>query len=141
MVNAAGVATPVAISPEAPVLQLAPGVTDLKSGQPIKLSDIVVGDRVITGKAGDGDTASRVIVIKAGDIAARNQAEQADWQKRGAGGIVKSVDGNVVSISSGAKIVRVETTPKTVFRRYAADSVRFQDSNPARWPRFILATS
>ena len=29
---------------------------------------------------------------------------------------------------AGAKTVKVDTTPKTIFRRYAADSVKFQDS-------------
>jgi len=110
------------------VEQLAPGVTDLKTAVPVKLSDISVGDKVITGKAGDTDTASRVIVIKEGDIKAKQAAQQADWQKRGSGGIVKSVAGPVLTISSGTRTVTVQTSPATVFRRYAPDSVNFQDA-------------
>jgi hypothetical protein len=69
-----------------------------------------------------------VIVIKSSDIAARNAAEQQDWQRRGAGGIIKAVDGSVITISSGTRTVKVETSSKTVFRRYAPDSVKFQDA-------------
>jgi len=87
-----------------------------------------VGDKVLLGKVGDTDTASRVIVMKSTDIAARNTAEQADWQKRGAGGLVKAVNGPVITISSGAKTITVNTAGTTVFRRYAADSVKFQDA-------------
>jgi hypothetical protein len=130
VLKADGTSATVPVAADAAILQLAPGVTDMKAAQPIKLSDIVAGDKVITGKPGDTGTASRVIVIKAGDIAARNQAEQADWQKRGTGGIIKAVDGSVLTVAAGARTVKVETTPKTIFRRYAADSIKFQDAQP-----------
>ena len=128
VVTAAGAQVSVPVAADATVLQLAPGQTKLSDGQPAKLSDIAVGDKVIVGKAGDSDTASRVIVMKSSDIAARNAAEQADWQKRGTSGLVKSVDGASFTVTAGAKSVKVDTTPKTIFRRYAADSVKFQDS-------------
>ena len=128
VVTAAGAQVSVPVAADATVLQLAPGQTKLSDGQPAKLSDIAVGDKVIVGKPGDTDTASRVIVMKSSDIAARNAAEQADWQKRGTSGLVKSVDGTSFTVTAGAKTVKVDTTPKTIFRRYAADSVKFQDS-------------
>ena len=118
----------VPVAADATVLQLAPGSTDLKTAQPAKLSDIAVGDKVLTGKAGDTATATRVILMKSGDIAARNASEQADWQKRGTSGLVKSVAGPLVTVSAGSRTVTVDTTPKTVFRRYAPDSVKFQDA-------------
>ena len=130
VVKADGAAVPVPVAPDAAILQMAPGATDIKSAQPVKLTDIVVNDKVITGKPGDTTTASRVIVIKSTDIAAKNQAEQADWQKRGSGGIVKSVDGPVITISSGAKTIKIDTTANTTFRRYASDSIKFQDAKP-----------
>jgi hypothetical protein len=118
----------VSVATDASVLQLAPGSTDLKTAQPARMSDIAVGDKVLTGKAGDTATASRVIVMKSGDIAARNAAEQADWQKRGFSGLVKAIDGGVITVTAGSRTVKVTTTPRTVFRRYAADSIKFQDS-------------
>jgi hypothetical protein len=130
VVTAAGAQVNVPLTSDAAVLRLEPGQTSLAAAQPAKLSDIAVGDKVIVGKNGDTTTASRVIVMKSGDIAARNAAEQADWQKRGTGGIIKSVAGDTLTISSGAKTITITTTPKTVFRRYAADSVKFQDAKP-----------
>jgi hypothetical protein len=128
VVTQAGAEVKVPVAADAIVVQTAPGATNLTGAQPVKMTDIAVGDRVIVGKAGDTATASRVVVMKSSDIAARNQAEQADWAKRGTGGIVKSVDGSAVTISSGSKTIKITTTPKTVFRRYAADSIKFQDS-------------
>jgi hypothetical protein len=116
------------------ILQLAPGSTDLKSAQTITMSDIAVGDRVlVTGKASDDAasfTASRVILMKSGDIAQKHQDEQADWQKRGSGGLVSAVDGSTLTVSAGAKKIQVMTSSSTKFRRYAGDSVKFEDAKP-----------
>jgi ribosomal protein S17 len=92
---------------------------------------VVVGDKVlVVGDAsGSGLTATRVILMKAGAIAATHQAEEAAWTK-GGGGIVKSVDpatGTIV-VASGLKTVTVMVTPQTVIRRYSGNSVRFADA-------------
>jgi co-chaperonin GroES (HSP10) len=118
------------------ILQLAPGSTDLKTAQTITLKDIATGDRVlVNGKAGDTASsfeASRVILMKSSDIAQKREAEQADWQKRGTGGIVSAVDAGTgtLTVAIGAKKVAVTTTDKTQFRRYAGDSVKFEDAKP-----------
>jgi Domain of unknown function (DUF5666) len=117
------------------ILQLAPGSTDLKTAQTIALADIAVGDRVlVSGKTGDGAgfAASRVILMKSSDIAQKHEAEQGDWQKRGTGGIVNSVDSGsgAVTVSVGAKKLIVNTSSTTKFRRYAGDSVKFEDAKP-----------
>lgn len=123
----------VTVAEGARIVQLAPGSTDLKSAQQITLSDIAVGDRVlVTGKtADDGSLAAvRVILMKSTDIAQKNASEKADWQKRGSGGIVDAVNGTAITISSGRRKIQVETTPSTMFRRYGADSVKFEDARP-----------
>jgi hypothetical protein len=123
----------VTVAEGARVLQLAPGSTDLKSAQQITLGDIAVGDRVlVTGKAADDGSfeANRVILMKSTDIAQKNATEQADWQHRGSGGLVSAIDGATLTISSGARKIQVETTSATKFRRYAADSVKFEDAKP-----------
>lgn len=130
-----GAQVTVTVADGAKILQLAPGSTDLKSAQTIALGDIAVGDRVlVTGKAADdgGFTAARVILMKSTDIAQKHQAEQADWQRRGSGGLVSAVDASSgkITISSGAKKVDVSTTTKTQFRRYSGDSVKFEDAKP-----------
>ena len=132
----AGQEVVVSVADGARILQLAPGSTDLKTAQTIALKDIAVGDRVlVTGKAGDTANsfeASRVILMKSSDIAQKREAEQADWQKRGTGGIVSAVDAGTgtLTVALGAKKVAVTTTDKTQFRRYAGDSVKFEDAKP-----------
>ncbi|MGH9598000.1 MAG: DUF5666 domain-containing protein, partial [Edaphobacter sp.] len=118
------------------ILQLAPGSTDLKTARVIALPNIAVGDRVlVNGKAdanGSSFAASRVILMKSSDIAHQHEAEEADWQKRGTGGIVKSVDeaSGTLTVAIGAKEIAVKTSSATQFRRYAGDSVKFEDAKP-----------
>jgi Domain of unknown function (DUF5666) len=132
----AGQEVEVSVADGARILQLAPGSTDLKTAQTITLADIAAGDRVlVNGKAGDSAgafAASRVILMKSGDIAQKHEAEQADWQKRGTGGIVSAVDlgSGALTVSIGAKKLTVNTSSTTQFRRYAGDSVKFEDAKP-----------
>ena len=116
------------------VTQLAPGTTDLKTGIAAALTDISTGDRVlVAGKAGvapDTFTAGRVILMKSADIADRQAAQKADWQRRGSGGLVSAVDPatTTITVSSGARKIQVSTGEKTIFRRYAPDSIKFEDA-------------
>jgi co-chaperonin GroES (HSP10) len=132
----AGQEVVVNVADGARILQLAPGSTDLKTAQTIALKDIEAGDRVlVSGKAGDtanSFAASRVILMKSGDIAQKHESEQADWQKRGTGGIVSAVDAGTgtLTVTVGPKKVAVTTSGKTQFRRYAGDSVKFEDAKP-----------
>jgi hypothetical protein len=132
----AGQTYSVSVDDGARILQIAPGSTDLKSAQVIALTDIAVGDRIlVTGRAADSPTsltASRVILMKSIDIAQKHAAEETDWQKRGSGGIVSAVDPatSTVTITARGKKVAVQTTSATIFRRYASDSVKFEDAQP-----------
>ena len=130
LLTAAGVTVTVPIAPDAPVLQLPPGSTDLKSAQLSSLSNIAVGDRISTGKTGDTVTASRVILMKSTDIAAHKATQQADWQSHGTGGIVRAIDGSTLEVSAGSRSLKVITLPATLFRRYADDSVKFEAAKP-----------
>jgi hypothetical protein len=133
----AGQPVVVNVADGARILQLAPGSTDLKTAQTITLADIATGDRVlVTGKAGEEAgtfAATRVILMKSGDIAQKHELEQADWQKRGTGGIVNSIDAGagVLMVSAGTKKIQVNTSSSTKFRRYSGDSVRFEDAVPS----------
>ncbi len=137
----AGHAVTVNVADAARILQLAPGSTDLKAAQAITLADIAVGDRVlVSGKAGDTAdelTASRVILMKSTDIAQKHAQEQADWQKRGSGGLVNAVDPatGALTVSAGVKKVQVKTSSSTIFRRYSGDSVKFEDAVAGTLPQ------
>jgi len=125
------------VQPNARLLRIAPGEKDLKSATPVQLQELQVGDRILVGGklASDGTiAASSVVVMKRTDVEARQQQDLQDWQKRGVGGLVSAVDpgaGTVtISISSfgGKKTVVVRTSKRTIIRRYAPDSVKFEDA-------------
>lgn len=115
-----------------------PGQTDLKAATPIHLTDLQVGDRILVRAAPSADgaslTAAVVIAMKHADVEAKQQQEREDWQKRGIGGLVSAADpstGTVtITVGAGAtkKAVAVHTKSSTVFRRYAPDSVKFDDA-------------
>lgn len=120
------------------VLRVAPGSKDLKEATAIQLSDLREGDRVLVrGKMGDDGktfTAVTVVAMKKEEVAEKQAQEKAEWQRHGIGGLVKTVDAanGVVTISTvsaaGSKGVSVHATQTTVVRRYAADSVKFDDA-------------
>jgi hypothetical protein len=120
-------------------LQVNPGEKDLKQAVPIHLQDLQASDRVLVRGTGDNKaiTAATVIVMKKIALEAKQQGERQDWQKRGIGGLVSSVDpatGDIaISITTlgGKKEVVVHTTKTTVVRRYAPNSVQFDDARPS----------
>jgi hypothetical protein len=131
----------VTVQPNARILRIAPGEKDLKNAAPVQLQDLQVGDRVrVRGQASsDGATiaALEVVVIPHSDLQALHEQERADWQKRGLGGLVNAVDlgANTITISvttlGGKKEIAVHTSKSTTFRRYAPDSVKFDDAKPS----------
>jgi hypothetical protein len=134
----------VTVQPNARILRIAPGEKDLKNAAPVQLQDLQVGDRVrVRGQAsadGASIAALEVIVIPHSDLQALHEQEQADWQKRGLGGLVSAVDpaAGTITISvttlGGKKEIAVHTSKSTIFRRYAPDSVKFDDAKPSTMP-------
>lgn len=125
----------VTVADGARLLRTAPGQTDLKTATPISVTDIQAGDRILIRGAADGNkiTANLVVVMKQSDVAARQQKEREDWQRRGVGGLVKLVDpatGKIELATTGfsAEAVTVETSKSTIIRKYAEDSVKFDDA-------------
>jgi hypothetical protein len=137
----AGAEVTVQVQDDAKLVRVEPGEKDLKNAAPLQLQDLQVGDRILVrGKlADDGKTllAASVIAIKSADIAAKQAHERDEWQRHGAGGLVKSVDtaAGAITISTNAtgvaKDVTVQTSKQTVIRRYAPNSVKFDDAKPA----------
>ena len=125
------------------ILRVPPGEKDLKNATALQAQDLQPGDRVlIRGQAsanGDGHTivALAVIVMKQADVAAKQQHERDDWQKRGVGGLVTKVDAaaGIITISSSGmganRSIAVHIAKDTILRRYAPDSVKFDDAKPA----------
>ena len=136
-----GTEVSVTVASNAKIVQVAPGEKDLKSATPIALTDLQVGDRILVrGRASDDAktmTAVGVIAMKRRDLEAKKTQDRDDWQKRGIGGLVSAVDPTTgtITISAGAgaaaKTVAIHTSKNTVLRRYAPDSVQFDDAKPA----------
>jgi len=137
----AGPEVTIQVQDDARLLRVEPGEKDLKNAVPLQLQDLQEGDRILVrGKmADDGKTvlAASVIAIKSADIATKQAHDRDEWQRHGAGGLVKSVDAaaGAITISTNAmgvaKDVTVQVSKQTVLRRYAPNSVKFDDAKPA----------
>lgn len=122
------------------ILRTAPGQTSLKGATPMPLQELQVGDRVLLRGTPSSDgksvVASIAVVMKQSDVAATHEQQREAWQKHGVGGLVKSVnpaDGTIqISIASfaGTKDQAIHTSKSTAVRRYAPDSVKFDDAKP-----------
>jgi len=123
------------------IVRVAPGQADLKNAAVIQLSDLQVGDRILVrGKPSDDAEsfpAAGIIAMKRSDVEAKQQQEREDWQKRGIGGLVSAVDpvAGTITISVAGpgrtKAVAIHTAKDTILRRYAPDSVKFDDAKPS----------
>jgi hypothetical protein len=123
------------------LFRIAPGQKDLKDAATIQLLDVQPGDRILVrGKlADDGKSilAASVVAMTKTDIAEKQSRDREEWQRRGTGGLVSSVNaaGSTVTISLPAvgekKTVAIHLSKNTVLRRYAPDSVKFDDAKPA----------
>jgi hypothetical protein len=130
----------VLLSDSAILVRVAPNEKTLKNATKINAGDISIGDRVsVRGHISDDQKtllATGAIVMSKVDIARKQEAERADWQRRGVGGLVSSVDPatSTITISTAAfgatKKVMIHVTKDTILRRYAPDSVRFDDAKP-----------
>ena len=134
----AGVELTVTVQDSTRVLRSEPGQKSLKEATPIQFSEVQAGDRTLaSGKASaDGKTiaASTIVVMKKSDIASKQAKEREDWQRHSVGGLVSAVDSanNTVTISTMAmgqkKEIVVHVAPATIIRRYAPDSVKFDEA-------------
>jgi Domain of unknown function (DUF5666) len=129
------------VQPTARILRLMPGEKDPKNATPIQLQDVQVGDMVRVRGFGGSDAQSintlEVLVISRSVVAAVGDQIRQDWQKRGMGGLVDSVDAASGTITAsipslnGKKTIAVRASKTTVIRRYSPDSVKFEDAKPS----------
>ena len=122
------------------ILRTEPGQNSLKGATAIPLQELQVGDRLLVRGTPSSDAksivASIAVVMKQSDVAATHEQQKEAWQKHGIGGLVKSAnpdDGTIqISITSfaGTKDQAIHTSKSTVVRRYAPDSVKFDDAKP-----------
>jgi hypothetical protein len=129
------------LAPSAVLVRAKPGSTNLTDATPVEFSEIQPGDRIMAhgflASAGGTMDVRKLAVMTKGDIAQKQDAERADWKKRGLVAVVTSVDPskNEITARTGRRpdaptVVIDVGTKKATFRRYAPDSVKFSEAKP-----------
>jgi Copper binding periplasmic protein CusF len=131
----------VTVEDGAKIVRIEPGAKDLRNATPVQLQDLLEGDRILVlGKISDDGRsvdATSVIVMKKADLASKQEHDRQEWQRHAVGGLVNAVDpsSGTVTISmqsfAGLKSVTIQVSKDTIVRRYAADSVKFDDAKPS----------
>jgi hypothetical protein len=134
-----GAAYAIALADSTSYLRVPPGEKDLKKATKIAFTDVAVGDRLLARGPLTDETktvaAKTIVVMTKADLAQKHERDRAEWQKRGIAGIVTALnaDAKEITISThgrDAKPVVIEAS-SSAFRRYASDSVRFDDAKPS----------
>jgi hypothetical protein len=139
----AGSLVTVTLSDKTVYMRLAPGEKTLTNATKITFADVGEGDRVwARGKVADDHKsvpAVALIVMNKADIAKKQEAERAEWKRRGMLGIITALkpETKEITISSrslmGQQAVTIPVTAKVEMRRYAPDSIKFADAKPAEF--------
>src|SRR5437868_1234316 len=132
----------VVVQDSAKLVRVEPDQKNLKQAVPIQLKELAAGDRILVrGQlAGDGKNvlAAAIIAMKKASIAEKQAREREEWRKQGTAGLASSVDpaGNSILITQQVmgekKTVTIHVSKDTIVRRYAPDSIKFDDAKPAK---------
>jgi co-chaperonin GroES (HSP10) len=124
-------------------MRVAPGETTLTKATKITFADVAEGDRVMAmGKVSDDHKvvpARTLIVMTKADIAKKQEADRAEWKRRGILGIITALkpETKEITISSrtmaGPQSVIIPVSDKVELRRYAPDSIKFADAQTAKF--------
>jgi hypothetical protein len=139
----AGSEVTVSLSEKTTYKRLAPGEQSLTNATDITFSDVSEGDRVWARGTVSEDRksvpAAMVVVMTRGDLAKKQDAERAEWRRRGILGVITALkpETNEITISNrtmaGMQTVVIPVSDKTELRRYAPDSIKFGDAKPSKF--------
>jgi co-chaperonin GroES (HSP10) len=139
----AGSLVTVALSDATSYMRVAPGETTLTNATKITFADVAEGDRVLAlGKVSDDQKlvpARTLVVMTKADIAKKQEAERAEWKRRGVLGIITALkpETKEITISSramaGPQALIIPISDKVELRRYAPDSIKFADASVAKF--------
>ena len=137
----AGSTVTVSLTDKTTYKKLAPGETSLTNATDVTFADLAEGDRIMARGTVSADQKSvpamMVIVMTKGDLAKKQEAERAEWRRRGILGVITALkpDTKEITISNrtmaGAQSVVIPVGDKTEMRRYAPDSIKFGDAKPS----------
>ena len=139
----AGSLVTVALSDATTYMRVAPGETTLSNATKITFADVAEGDRVLAlGKVSDDQKlvpARTLVVMTKADIAKKQEAERAEWKRRGVLGIITALKPETKEITitsrtmAGPQALIIPISDKVELRRYAPDSIKFADANVAKF--------
>ncbi len=127
-------------------LRVAPGETSLANAAKITFAEVGEGDRVMArGKVSDDKKTvptRAVIVMTKADIAKKQEAERAEWRRRGILGVIAAINPTNKEITvttrsmAGTQPVIIPVAEKVDLRRYAPDSIKFGDAKVSTLDEF-----
>jgi antitoxin (DNA-binding transcriptional repressor) of toxin-antitoxin stability system len=136
--TAAGSQVTVTLSDRTVFMRIPPGEKTKDKFIKIAPTDFALGDSVFARGRLSEDRKSmpalEFYVMSKGDIAEKRERERGEWSKRGISGTISAVNAETKEITvdartaEGPKPIVVATNADTKFRRYAPDSVRFDDA-------------
>jgi len=139
----AGATVTVTVTDKTSYKRLAPGETSLTNATDITLADVSEGDRVMARGTVDVEHKSvpalQVIVMTKGDLSKKQEAERAEWRRRGIAGVISSLKPDTKEITiahramGGTQSIVMQVADKTEMRRYAPDSIKFTDAKPSNF--------
>lgn len=134
----AGSQVTVTLSDRTVFMRIPPGEKTKDKFIPIAPTDFTLGDSVFARGRMSEDRktmpALEFYVMSKGDIAEKRERERGEWSKRGIAGTISAVNAETKEITvdartaEGPKPIVIATNTDTKFRRYAPDSVRFDDA-------------
>ena len=136
--TAAGSEVTVTLSDKTVFMRIPPGEKTKDKFIKIAATDFTLGDSVFARGRMSEDRKSmpalEFYVMSKGDIAEKRERERSEWSKRGIVGTISAINAETKEITveartaDGPKPIIVATSADTKFRRYAPDSVRFDDA-------------
>jgi hypothetical protein len=139
----AGSMVTVSLTDKTTYKRLAPGEQSLTTAVDVTFADLAEGDRVwARGNVAEDRKsvpAAMVVVMTKTDLAKKQDAERAEWRRRGILGVITALkpETNEITISNrtmaGTQTVVIPVTDETEMRRYAPDSIKFGDAKPSNF--------
>ncbi|HEY0367796.1 MAG TPA: hypothetical protein VGC73_15090 [Pyrinomonadaceae bacterium] len=136
--TSAGSQVTVTLSDRTVFMRIPPGEKTKDKFIKIAPTDFALGDSVFArGRMSEDRTcmpALEFYVMSKGDIAEKRERERGEWSKRGIAGTISAINAETKEITvdartaEGPKPIIVATNADTKFRRYAPDSVRFDEA-------------
>jgi Cu/Ag efflux protein CusF len=139
----AGTMVTVSVTDKTSYKRLAPGEKSLTNATDIALADVGEGDRIMARGTVDMDHKSvpalQVIVMTKGDLTKKQEAERAEWRRRGITGVISALKPDTKEITiahramGGTQSIVMQVADATEMRRYAPDSIKFGDAKPSNF--------